>query len=106
VYSGGKIDRKTADFLAELHKRVRHRTPAFEKFFYQAIKDHIMANRQINEEETAWLRRQLLADGKLDDEERQFLHELKGEASQVSHQFETLFNECMNEPPEQRTCGR
>ena len=72
VYSGHKVDRQTADFLVELHKRVQHRTPAFEKFFYQAIKDHIVVNGRINEEETAWLRRLLLADGKLNDEERQF----------------------------------
>jgi hypothetical protein len=105
VYSGGKIDRQTADFLVELHKRVQHRTPAFEKFFYQAIKDHILANGRIGVEKSAWLRRLLLANGRLNDEERQFLHELKGEASQVSQKFETLFNECMKEPPEQRTCG-
>ena len=56
-------------------------------------------------EESAWLRRMLFADGKIDDEERKFLHELKGEAKQVSHEFEALFNESMKEPPEQRTCG-
>jgi hypothetical protein len=39
VYAGNKIDRQTADFLVELHKRVQHRTPAFEKFVYQEIKD-------------------------------------------------------------------
>ena len=51
----------------------------------------------------AWLRRMIFADGKVDDEERKFLHELKGEASQVSHEFEALFNECMKEPQKQRT---
>jgi hypothetical protein len=105
VYSGHKVDRQTADFLVELHKRVQHRTPAFEKFFYQAIKDHILANGRITEEESAWLRRMLHSNGKIDDEGRKFLHELKGEARQVSDEFETLFNECMKEPPEQRTCG-
>ena len=105
VYAGSKIDRKTADFLVELHKRVQHRTPAFEKFFYQAIKDHILANGRINEEESAWLRRMLHSNGTIDDEGRKFLHELKGEAKQVSDEFEALFNECMKEPPEQRTCG-
>jgi len=105
VYDGGKIDRQTADFLVELHKRVQHRTPAFETFFYQAIKDHILAHGRINQKETAWLRRMLFAGGKIDDEERKFLHELNGEARQVSREFEALFNECMKEPPEQRTCG-
>ena len=48
-----------ADFLVELHKRVQHRTPAFEQFFYQAIKDHILAHGRIDAEEAAWLRREL-----------------------------------------------
>jgi len=105
LYAGGKIERREADFLVELHKRVQHRTPAFERFFYQAIKDHILAHGRIDAEEAAWLRRMLFADGKIDDEERKFLHELKGEAKQVSREFDVLFEESMKQPPEQRTCG-
>jgi hypothetical protein len=105
VYATGKIDRPTADFLVELHKRVEHRTPAFDKFVYQAIKDHILADGWIDAEQVAWLRRLLFRDRKIDDQERKFLNELKGEAKHVSREFESLFNECMNEPPEQHTCG-
>jgi len=105
LYAGGKIERRQADFLVELHKRVQHRTPAFEQFFYQAIKDHILAHGQINAEEAAWLRQMVCANGKIKDEERKLLHELKGEAKKVSREFEALFAECMKEAPEQRTCG-
>jgi hypothetical protein len=105
LYAGGTIDRRGADFLVELHKRVQHLTPAFEHFFYQAIKDHILARGRIDAEEAAWLRRMLFADGKIDDQERKFLHELKGEAKQVSRDFEALFAECMKQAPEQHTCG-
>jgi hypothetical protein len=105
VYAGGKIDRRGADFLVELHKRVQHLTPAFEQFFYQAIKDHILAQGRIDAEEAAWLRRMLFDDGKIDDEERKFLHQLKGEAKQVGREFEVLFEESMKQPQEQHTCG-
>ena len=105
LYADGKIDRRRADFLVELHKRVQHPTPAFERFFYQSIKHHILERGRINAEEAAWLRRMLFADGKIDDEERKFLHELKGEAEQVSPEFEVLYKESMKQPPEQRTCG-
>jgi hypothetical protein len=104
VYADGNIDRQKADFLVELHKRVEHMTPAFEQFFYQAIKDHILADGRIGVEESAWLRQMLLADGKLKDEERKFLHELKGEAKQVSREFDALFTESMKLPQEQHTC--
>src|SRR5437660_6975820 len=79
VYADGKIDRPKADFLVELHKRVQHKTPGFEHFFYQAIKDHVLTHGRIDAEEAAWLRRLLFTDGKIDDQERKFLHELKGE---------------------------
>lgn len=105
LYADGKIDRPKADFLAELHKRVQHMTPAFEQLFYQAVKDHILADGRIDAEESAWLRRLLIADGKLKDEERKFLHELKGEAKQVCREFDALFTESMKLPQEQHTCG-
>jgi hypothetical protein len=105
IYGDGKIDRQKADFLVELYKRVQHMTPAFEQFFYQAIKNHILADGRVGAEEANWLRRMLFHDGKLRDEERKFLHELKGEAQQVSREFEMLFAESMKQPPEQHTCG-
>lgn len=105
LYAGGKIDRARADFLVDLHKRVQSHTPAFERFFYQAIKDHLLADGWIDAQDTAWLRRVLYADGRIDDQERKFLHELKGEAKNVSREFEGLFAESMKQPQEQHTCG-
>jgi hypothetical protein len=105
LYAHDTIERPEADFLVELHKRVQHLTPAFEQFFYQAIKDHILAHGRIDAEEAAWLRRMLFADGEIEDAERKFLHELKGEAGQVCREFQVLFEESMKQPPEQRTCG-
>ncbi len=105
LFADGKIGRREANFLVELHKRVQHVTPAFEHFFYQAIKEHILAHGRIDAEEAAWLRQMLFADGKIEGQERKFLHELKGEAKQVSREFEVLFEESMKQPQEQRTCG-
>lgn len=105
VYAGDKVNRPEADFLVELHKRVQHLTPAFEQFFYQAIKRHMLAEGRIDAERATWLRQMLFADGTIDDEERKFLHELNGEAQQVSPEFKKLFEECMKQPPEQRTSG-
>jgi hypothetical protein len=105
MHAHGKIERPEADFLVELHKRVQHLTPAFDHFFYQAIKEHILAHGRIDAEEAVWLRRMLFSDGAIDDQERKFLHELKGEAKQVSPEFELLFAESMKKPQEQHTCG-
>ena len=105
VYAGGKVGRPEADFLVELHKRVQHLTPAFERLFYQAVKDHVLAHGRIDSEEVAWLRQMVFADGKIDDQERKFLHELKGEAPQACPEFTVLYRECMKQPQEQHTCG-
>jgi hypothetical protein len=105
MYADGKIDRREADFLVELHQRMQHRTPAFEHFYFQAIKDHLLEDGGINAEGAAWLRQTLLADGKIDDQERKLLHELKEEARRVSREFEVLFEESMKMPSEQHTCG-
>lgn len=105
LYADGKIDRSKADCLVELHKRVQHLAPAFEQFFYQAIKDHMLADGWIDAADAAWLRRMLYANGKIHDEERKLLHELKSEAKKVSREFEGLFAERMTQPPEQSICG-
>jgi hypothetical protein len=105
LYADGKIDRRGADFLVELHKRVQHLTPSFDHFFYQAIKDHILTDGRIDAEEAAWLRQMLLADGKIDDQQRKLLHELKGEAREASPEFAVLVTECMKQPQEPHTCG-
>ena len=103
AYAGGKVSRPAADFLVNLHKRVGHPNPAFEQLFYRAIKDHVLVDGRIDAEEAAWLRKALLADGKIRDEERKFLNELKGEARQTSREFDALFVEAMKLPQESHT---
>jgi uncharacterized tellurite resistance protein B-like protein len=103
LYADGKIDREEADFLVVLSKRVRQRGHAFEQFFYDAIKDHILADGRIDAEKTDWLRRMIYRDDTLDDEERKFLHRLKGEAHQVGPEFEALVLESLKRPPKSRT---
>jgi hypothetical protein len=65
----------------------------------------LLVEGRISAEETSWLRRMLFADGKIKDEERKFLHDLKGEAKETSPEFETLFKESMKAPQEQHTSG-
>jgi hypothetical protein len=105
LYANGKVNRAAIDSMAELHKRVQHPNPAFEDFFYNAVKDHILADGRIDAEEATWLRQMLFADGTFHDEGRKFLHQLKGEAKQVSPEFGSLFRDSMKQPVEQRTCG-
>jgi hypothetical protein len=56
LYSDGKVDRKEANFLVEIHKRVEVCSPAFEKFYFKVLKDHVLANGFIGPGEVTWLR--------------------------------------------------
>lgn len=97
------IDRQAADFLVVLHKRVRQHSPAFDQFFYQSIKRHLLHDSRIDAEAADWLRQILFQDGAVSDDERELLRELKGEANGVSPEFERLCSDCMRKPAEART---
>ena len=62
LYADGYIDRTKADFLVALHRRIQPHTPAFERLFYQALKDHVLACEQLDAEEAVWLQRALFLD--------------------------------------------
>jgi len=105
LFANGSMAQREAVWLVEVHKRIQYRTRGFEQFFYQTIKEYLLADGKIGAKETAFLRDMLLYDDKLVDEERKFLKQLKGEAKELSAEFEAFFGECMKFPPEQRTSG-
>ena len=105
LYADGKIDRDEADFLVVVYKRVGHRSHDFEQFYYDTIKKHILQDGRIDAEEAEWLRRMIFHTEEVEDEERSFLRQLRGEARQVSPEFEALYDECMKLPPERHTAG-
>jgi hypothetical protein len=70
-------------------------TPAFEKFFFQAIKDHVLTDGRVGAAETVWLRQMILTDGQVTERERKLLRELKGEAREAGPEFRALCDECL-----------
>lgn len=97
------VGRPEADFLVELHRRVQHPTPPFERLFYRAIRDHVLTDGRVGAGEAVWLRQVMFADGTLKDEVRTFLHELNGEASYRNCEYEALLAEAMRVARERRT---
>jgi hypothetical protein len=103
LYAGGKIDRKGVELLVELRKRVEQPTPDFEHFFYQAVKDHLLAGGRIDAERAVWLRSVIATGDWIKDEDRRLMHELKGEAQETSPEFESLFAEAMKRPQDRHS---
>lgn len=95
ISADGMIDREEAEFLLDIYKRLNQVTPAFENFFYRAIKQHLLADGTIDDERATWLRRLILNDGKVSEREKKLLRELRGEASEISIEGQALFEECL-----------
>ena len=92
----GKIDRQEAIFLLDLYKRADAIAPAFERLFSRVIKRHLLADGRLENEEARWLRQVVLSDGKVSDREKALLREIRGEAKFVSDQGQALFAECLD----------
>jgi len=95
LYEDGRIDRAEAEFLLGLHRRVERVTPGFDRFFYAAIKRHVLTDGVIKPAEAVWLRRAIIADGSVTDPEKKLLRELKGEAAHTCPEFDALLAECV-----------
>jgi uncharacterized tellurite resistance protein B-like protein len=94
-FADGNIDRQEAEFLLNLYRRTDQMTPAFERFFCKVIKHHLLADGTIDSERLEWLRRFILADGKVSEPETKLLHEIKGEATGISVEGQALIEECL-----------
>ncbi len=95
LYADGVIDKEEVELLIALRNEASSACPAFEDFFFRAIKDNVLADGSIDAAEASWLRAMLFADGKIDDREKQFLRELRAEAKAVSPEFQKLHDECL-----------
>ena len=100
LWADGVIDREEVKFLIELRNTAQKKAtgdlhPAFERLFFSAIEQNVLADGKITAREANWLRTMLFADGKIDANEKKFLMKLKKSATAVSPAFEKLYEECM-----------
>jgi uncharacterized tellurite resistance protein B-like protein len=91
VYSNGVVDAEEADFLVLLNRRVERPSPAFERFYFAALKRYLLSGNGLDAEKTRWLQRVVCSDSRMNNREKRLLRELKGEASQTCPEFETLY---------------
>lgn len=69
-------------------------TPAFEKFFFKAVTEHVLKDGKISAYEADWLRTSLFADKKIDDREWEFIQAINKKAKEKSPEFDQLFKDC------------
>ena len=101
LWADGKIDKDEVEFLIDLRNLAQKKAKkgklksAFEKLFFKAIEQNVLADGSIDAEEAHWLREMLFADKKIDANEKKFLGRLKKGAKSTSPAFDTLYEECM-----------
>lgn len=87
----GVINKSEAEFLIDLRRSAPKAVRKFHEFVFQVVKNAILADGTISPTEAAWLEKFLLADGKVDDMEKEFLRDLKSSAKSTSPEFDALY---------------
>ena len=103
LWADGKIDQDEVEFLIDLRNLAQKKAkakkkglkPKFEKLFFKAIEENVLADGTIDDEEARWLRAMLFADKKIDANEKKFLARLKKGAKSTSPAFDKLYDECV-----------
>ena len=95
ILEDGIVDDEEVGFLVELRDSAESTSKQFEELFFSALKTNILADGVVDADEVKRLRKIIFADGKVDENEKQFLQELKKEAKETDPEFDILLNECM-----------
>jgi hypothetical protein len=98
IHQDGKLDLDDVKFLVELLSDAREVSDKFDDLFFPALKEVILADGQIGQDEQFYLLKMLYSDGHVRDSERKFLLELRREAKHVSPQFEALCDVALQAP--------
>ena len=91
LLADGVISKSEAEFLIDLRRSAPKAVVEFHQFVFEVVKKAILADGAISKEEAAWLQKFILADGVVDDMEKQFLRELKAGAKSTSPEFDALY---------------
>lgn len=95
LYEDGIIDREEIDLLVALRNEAKDTCPEFSTLFFKAMKDHVLADKVIDQDEVRLLADAIFADNVVDDDEKQLLRDLKAGARQVCPEFDELCSKCL-----------
>ena len=79
LYEDGKIDKEEAKALFKLNNEAEEKCPEFKDLFIEAIRDYILEDSVLDEEEEKFLLEEIGADGQVDDNEKALLEAISKE---------------------------
>jgi len=95
LFADNQIDDAELDFLIDLKKAAMGVHITFNQLVLDGVKRNILGDGVISRSEAEFLRRWILADGRVDPPEKKLLQELKAGARQTCPEFESLYTKCM-----------
>ena len=95
IWSDGKLDKSELEFLLDIKKSASGVVREFNTMLFSALKAAVLADGDISASEAGWLRKFLYADGKIDDDEKKFLQDLKSSATATSPEFDALYKQAV-----------
>ena len=90
LLADGVINKSEAEFLIDLRKHAPKAVQKFHSFVFEVVKKALLADGKISKEEADWLTKFILADGVVDDLEKEFLRDLKASAKATCPEFDAL----------------
>jgi len=99
IHRDGKLDMEDVKFLVELLSDAHEVCPAFDELFFPVLKEVILEDGRIGQDEQFYLLKMLYSDGHVRDSEKQFLHELRKSARETTPEFESLCETAMTAHP-------
>lgn len=99
IHEDGKLDMEDVKFLVELLSDAKEVCPAFDDLFFPVLKEVILEDGRIGDDERFYLLKMLYSDGHIRPREKQFLAELAEEAVEITPEFEALCVEAFTAHP-------
>ncbi len=93
IQQDGKLDLDDVKVLVELLSDADEVSPEFDRLFFPVLKEVILDDGKIGQDEQFYLLKMLYSDGRVRESERQFLADLMHEADELSPQFEAICQE-------------
>lgn len=96
IEQDGKLDLEDVKLLVDLLSEAREVSASFDELFFPALKEVLLADGRIGPDEQFYLLKMLYSNGRIRDNEKQFLIELRREVREASPEFEALCEEALH----------
>ncbi len=96
VCADGQLDLEDVKFLVGLLSDAKEVCPEFDEVFFPVLKAVILQDGRIGQDEQFYLLKMIYSDGIIRECEKEFLLQLREEATEVTPEFEALCEEALS----------